>query len=73
MINGALVYGGYDYDNGHVAGMHRESWIPLPDGRILERYQTSQDGGRTWKVAFTTYYTHVSRAAYLAQIVVQDQ
>lgn len=72
-INGALVYRGYDYDNGRAVGIHRESWIPLRDGRVLEHYELSTDGGRSWKTAFKTYYSRVSRSAYLAQKVIQDR
>jgi hypothetical protein len=73
IVNGALVYVGYDYDKGKVVSMHRESWIPLPDGRVAERYEGSTDHGRTWKTAWTTTYTRVPRAAYGAVRIVQDR
>jgi len=32
--------------------MHRVSWTPTRDGAVEERWQTSADAGRTWRVRF---------------------
>jgi hypothetical protein len=34
----------------------RVQWIPEPDGRVRQFWQTSSDGGRTWTVAFDGWY-----------------
>jgi len=73
IINGTLVYLGNDYDNGRLIELHRESWIPLPDGRVQEHYEISKDHGRTWQKVFDTYYTRVDRKTYGATRLVQDQ
>lgn len=73
IVNRALVYRGVDYDRGKVAALHRESWIPLGNARMLEHYETSTDGGRTWKLAFDTTYVRATRAAYEAARIVQNR
>ena len=73
IVNKALVYRGVDYDHDKIAGMHRESWIPLPDGRMLEKYEVSSDRGATWTIAFETFYTRVDRATYLRTVILQNQ
>lgn len=34
----------------------RVSWIPQPDGRVRQLWETSGDGGRTWSVSFDGWY-----------------
>ncbi len=36
--------------------LERITWTPLPDGRVRQLWQQSQDGGATWKTAFDGYY-----------------
>ncbi|MFO1312583.1 MAG: hypothetical protein U1F41_11030 [Burkholderiales bacterium] len=35
----------------------RITWERLPDGRVRQIWETSSDGGATWKVAFDGYYS----------------
>lgn len=35
----------------------RITWERLPDGRVRQLWETSSDGGATWKVAFDGYYS----------------
>lgn len=35
----------------------RITWERLPDGRVRQLWETSPDGGATWKVAFDGYYS----------------
>lgn len=37
--------------------INRITWEPLPDGRVRQLWETSADGGTTWKVAFEGYYS----------------
>lgn len=73
LIHGAIVYLGYDYENGKVVELHRESWIPLADGRVQEHYEISRDHGHTWQKAFDTYYTRVDRRTFDATKIIQNQ
>jgi hypothetical protein len=48
---------------GETQGRHqRITWTPLPDGRVLQVWEQSQDGGRTWTRAFEGYYRKVKNA-----------
>ena len=35
----------------------RGAWTPLPDGRVRQFFEQSDDGGKTWKPWFDGYYT----------------
>ena len=37
--------------------INRITWERLPDGRVRQLWETSADGGTTWKVAFDGYYS----------------
>jgi hypothetical protein len=37
--------------------VNRVTWQPLPDGRVRQHWEASEDGGTTWKTAFDGYYT----------------
>lgn len=37
--------------------MHRITWSPLGDGRVRQFWESSNDGGRSWKTAFDGTYT----------------
>jgi hypothetical protein len=34
----------------------RITWIPLEDGRVQQVWDTSRDGGETWRVDFDGMY-----------------
>lgn len=36
--------------------INRVTWQALPDGRVRQHWETSEDGGTTWKTAFDGYY-----------------
>jgi hypothetical protein len=35
---------------------HRITWTPLPEGRVRQHWETSEDEGRTWSSAFDGIY-----------------
>jgi hypothetical protein len=35
----------------------RGTWTPLPDGRVRQHFEESEDGGRSWTTWFDGYYT----------------
>lgn len=39
------------------ATRHRIAWTPLPDGRVRQLWESSDDGGKTWTVAFDGLYS----------------
>ena len=36
---------------------NRITWTPLAAGRVSQQWDTSSDGGKTWKTTFLGYYT----------------
>lgn len=46
-----MVMTGKDYRPDAVR-MHRATWTPKSDGKVEERWQTSTDDGRSWRVHF---------------------
>ena len=36
---------------------NRIAWTPQPDGRVLQLWSTSADGGKTWRAGFDGWYT----------------
>lgn len=42
-----------------AATRNRVSWIPKPDGRVRQIWESSADGGRTWSVSFDGWYARV--------------
>jgi hypothetical protein len=53
----AMVLTGTDKRNSPKgAVLDRITWTPLPDGRVLQQWDISPDGGRLWLVAFKGYY-----------------
>jgi hypothetical protein len=43
-----------DTPNGPV--LDRLTWTPLPDGRVLQRWEISTDDGKQWRAVFEGYY-----------------
>jgi len=41
--------------DGNIRG--RISWTPLPDGRVRQLWEGSEDGGKSWKPKFDGIYT----------------
>jgi hypothetical protein len=56
--NGAMVLEGTDYLNGHPR-LNRGTWRPHGDA-VEELWQTSVDGGRTWKKRFDGWFHRMS-------------
>ena len=36
----------------------RGTWSKLPDGRVRQHFEESEDGGKSWTTWFDGYYTH---------------
>ena len=56
-----LLVGGLDggrmvLESDGGAARQRITWTPLPDGRVRQLWDSSADGGRTWKVEFDGMY-----------------
>jgi len=43
-------------DRTGAAIIHRITWTPNSDGTVRQHWQTSEDGGKTWKTAFDGKY-----------------
>ncbi len=37
-------------------GLTRVTWRPLPDGGVRQTFESSSDGGKTWRVSFDGFY-----------------
>lgn len=48
-----------DTPNGPV--LDRLTWTPLPDGRVLQRWEISTDNGMQWRAVFEGYYERRTR------------
>jgi hypothetical protein len=59
MDGAAMVMTGKDYRADGVR-MHRVAWTPTPDGAVEERWQTSADAGRSWKIKFYGVFHRIS-------------
>ena len=38
--------------------IQRITWSPLPDGSVRQLWESSEDAGKTWTIAFDGYYRH---------------
>jgi hypothetical protein len=45
--------------------IERITWTPLPDGRVRQLWDQSQDGGASWKVSFDGYYSRTKATSPL--------
>ena len=57
--NGAMVLSGDLPMPGNKVQLQRITWTPLPDGRVSQRWQTSNDGGASWQTSFLGFYRRV--------------
>jgi len=54
---GAMVLSGATAARGAAkAALHRISWTPAADGTVRQLWESSEDGGKTWSVAFDGSY-----------------
>lgn len=53
---GSMVLAGETVDAAGKKTLQRISWTPLPDGRVVQRWDTSADDGATWVRAFEGFY-----------------
>jgi hypothetical protein len=37
--------------------VQRITWTPLPDGRVRQHWESTEDGGRSWTTVFDGYYS----------------
>jgi hypothetical protein len=40
-----------------VITLQRIAWTPLPDGRVRQLWEASNDGGKAWATVFDGYYS----------------
>jgi len=59
LVNGSMVLAGDSKPSGADAKSTRQriTWTPLPDGRVRQLWESSEDRGGTWTVVFDGYYT----------------
>jgi hypothetical protein len=55
--DGAMVLEGEGGDPTGQAFKSRMTFTPLPDGRVRQHWQRSNDGGSTWTTMFDGYYS----------------
>lgn len=62
LVDGRMVLIGESPSAEAEKGMapQRITWSPLPDGRVRQLWEVSNDGGKTWIVSFDGYYTRVT-------------
>jgi hypothetical protein len=53
---GSMVLAGETRDKAGQVTLQRITWTPLPDGRVRQHWESSQDAGATWSTAFDGYY-----------------
>ena len=58
--NGAMVLSGDLPMPENKVQLQRITWTPLPDGRVSQRWQTSNDGGANWQTGFLGFYKKVA-------------
>lgn len=54
--NGAMVLDGSLPMPSGKTQLQRITWTPMPDGRVSQRWETSDDTGKSWQVSFIGYY-----------------
>jgi hypothetical protein len=56
----AMVMAGTDYHDRDHTRAHRISWTPRSDGSVEQRWQTSIDGGRSWRVHLDRVFRRIA-------------
>jgi hypothetical protein len=56
LLAGAFEGGKMVLQSGDGASRQRITWTPMNDGRVRQLWDSSSDGGRTWKVEFDGTY-----------------
>lgn len=54
--NGAMVMTGEDRQTPRGITRDRIRWTPLPEGDVLQEWEVSSNGGKTWEKAFSGRY-----------------
>ena len=58
---GMAMEGTIHYVNNGTTAPFRALWTPLPDGRVRQYFEQSNDGGETWVPWFEGFYTRTDR------------
>lgn len=56
---GMLLEGTINYVGNGKSAAFRGLWTPLPDGRVRQFFEQSEDGGKTWAPWFEGFYTRI--------------
>lgn len=59
--DGMLLEGRIHYVGNGTTADFRGLWTPLPDGRVRQFFEQSDDGGETWETWFEGFYDRVER------------
>ena len=59
--DGMLLEGTIHYINNGTTALFRGLWTALPDGRVRQFFEQSNDGGKTWSPWFEGFYTNNDR------------
>ena len=54
---GMAMTGTIHYVSNGTTAPFRALWTPLPDGRVRQYFEQSNDGGKTWTPWFEGFYT----------------
>lgn len=58
--DGMLLVGQINYVSNGTSAPFKGLWTLLPDGRVRQFFEQSNDGGETWQPWFEGYYTRTS-------------
>ena len=61
--DGMLLEGRIHYVANGTSASFRGLWTPLPDGRVRQFFEQSNDGGETWEAWFEGFYSRVESGA----------
>lgn len=59
--DGMLLEGQIHYVSNGTTADFRGLWTPLPDGRVRQFFEQSDDGGATWEPWFEGFYSRVDQ------------